>query len=138
MLNTEKLDLFVGLFNAIPESPEKEKAKYLLGVIINDGILESVRATPTTVNVEVEKNTKGFNYKAVVVGAERVERALEMLGQAQSGLMADYGGDEVQALRLKIRELAGNLVFIVNDDAPSEARKEAISTIFKKILDLVE
>lgn len=116
MPGIEKLDKFVTLFNNIPDSPQKEVAKFVLGSFINDIVLETNCVTPTTVNVEVEKNTKGFNYKAVVVGAESVEQALEMLGDAQNGLAYHYGGDELGAFKKKLKDKTLSLAQEVSDD----------------------
>lgn len=43
------------------------------------------------INVEVEKNTKGFNYKATVIGALTVEDALRFAKDAIAKLQAEFG-----------------------------------------------
>ena len=43
------------------------------------------------VNVKVEKNSKGYNFEATVLGAETPELALELLRQTVARLEAEYG-----------------------------------------------
>ncbi len=42
-------------------------------------------------NVKVEKNSKGYNFDATVVGANSPEQALELLHKLTAGLEAEYG-----------------------------------------------
>jgi hypothetical protein len=43
------------------------------------------------INVNVEKNTKGFNYEATVTGAKTVDEAMTYLKVAQAALETKYG-----------------------------------------------
>lgn len=52
------------------------------------------KATPT-VNLSIEKNTKGFNWGVTVVGAESVEQALALLDKARDEMSHRYGNVQV-------------------------------------------
>jgi hypothetical protein len=43
------------------------------------------------INVNVEKNTNGFNYEAIVTGAKTVDEAMTYLKAAQTALESKYG-----------------------------------------------
>lgn len=43
------------------------------------------------INLEVEKNSRGFNWKAVVVNATSVDEAMAMLADAEARLRELYG-----------------------------------------------
>ena len=43
------------------------------------------------VNVSVEKNTKGYNWSATIVGASTVEQAIEMVVKANQELTKKFG-----------------------------------------------
>jgi len=47
-----------------------------------------------TVNVKVEKNSRGYNYSATVEGARSVEEAMTMLQDALSQLSEKYDTGE--------------------------------------------
>lgn len=43
------------------------------------------------VNVSFEKNSKGYNFSATVVGASSVEEAMKLLFEANKALAAEFG-----------------------------------------------
>lgn len=47
-----------------------------------------------TLNVKVEKNSRGFNYSATVEGARSVDEAMKMLDDAMSQLADTYDTEE--------------------------------------------
>jgi len=46
---------------------------------------------PVKVNVKIEKNSKGYNWEATVVGALSVDEAMALLKEADSRLRVEYG-----------------------------------------------
>lgn len=45
-----------------------------------------------TMNVKVEKNSRGFNYEATVLGARSVEEAVALLAALTAKLAEEFGG----------------------------------------------
>jgi hypothetical protein len=45
-----------------------------------------------TVNLSIEKNTKGFNWGVTVIGASSVAEGLELLDKARDEMASRYGG----------------------------------------------
>ena len=52
--------------------------------------VHNVPAEPT-INVKVEKNSRGFNYEVTVVGASSVAQAMSLIQDAELKLKAEYG-----------------------------------------------
>ena len=52
--------------------------------------VRNVPAEPT-INVKVEKNSRGFNYEVTVVGASSVAQAMSLIQDAELKLKAEYG-----------------------------------------------
>jgi hypothetical protein len=52
--------------------------------------LHTFPAEPT-INVKVEKNSRGFNYEITVVGAPSVEWAMNLIHDAELKLRSEYG-----------------------------------------------
>lgn len=50
----------------------------------------TVKGEPT-VNVKVEKNSKGFNYEVTVVGARSLDEAMELIMRAEARLAGAFG-----------------------------------------------
>ena len=48
-------------------------------------------ATGVTVNVKVEKNSKGYNWEVTVIGAKSPGAALDLIEQAEQELLEVYG-----------------------------------------------
>ena len=44
-----------------------------------------------SVNVKIEKNSKGYNWEVTVVGASSVAQALMVMNEAEKSLQAMYG-----------------------------------------------
>ena len=54
-------------------------------------IYHHAEKAPPTINVKAERNSKGWNYEATVIGAETVDAALTLLADATRKLEAQYG-----------------------------------------------
>lgn len=50
----------------------------------------NVTVTPS-INMKVEKNSRGYNYEVSVVGVESVDDALKLIKEAEAKLKAEYG-----------------------------------------------
>lgn len=53
-------------------------------------------------NVSVEKNTKGFNYSATIVGAKTVEEAMTAVQQVMARLKEVYGAASISEENAKV------------------------------------
>lgn len=52
----------------------------------------------TTLNIGIEKNTKGFNWSVTVVGAKSVEEAIQLISEANFALKKSYGDDNTKPM----------------------------------------
>lgn len=52
--------------------------------------IHNVPSEPT-INIKVEKNSRGFNYEITVIGVRSVDEALNILMYAEAKLKAEYG-----------------------------------------------
>lgn len=52
--------------------------------------------TDLRINVKVERNTKGYNYEATVVGAKSIDEAIRLVDEAIARLKATYATLAIQ------------------------------------------
>ena len=49
---------------------------------------------PPTINMKVEKNSRGYNFEVSIQGAETIEQALQIIEDAEKQLNEKYGTKE--------------------------------------------
>jgi hypothetical protein len=73
----------------------------------------SMNVYPPSINVEAEKNSKGYNWKVVVVGANSADQAISLVTEVEARMKAHFGDPLPEAKDAKVKEK-------VAKDAPAE------------------